>query len=125
MMSSRDWPRSVALILMVVAAVFWLWFGIGSAIYERMGAMNWVMHLLFPGGLFVLSTWLAWRRPTIGGALLAVEGLLALYFVLRNFVLRVGVPVSTAALMSLTLALPPLAAGLLFLAGPRLLRGQV
>jgi hypothetical protein len=62
----RNWPRSVALIVMAAAAAIWLWFGIGSAAYERLGVVNWVMHLLFPGGLFVLLTALAWRRPQIG-----------------------------------------------------------
>jgi hypothetical protein len=117
----RNWPRSAALILMIVAAVFWLWFGVGSAYVERMGLMNWVMHILIPGGVFVLSTWLAWRRPRIGGALLAGEGLVALYFVLRNMVLSRAFPMSTVVLMCLTLALPPLAAGVLFFAQARTL----
>jgi len=110
----RNWARSVALILMIVATVFWLWFGIGSAYVERMGVMNWVMHIVVPGGAFVLSTLLALRQPRIGGALLAAEGLLALFFVWRNMAASGAYPVSTVVLMVLTLALPPLAAGVLF-----------
>jgi hypothetical protein len=116
--TKRNWPRSTALILMIVAAVFWLWFGIGSAAYERLGAMNWVMHIVVPGGVFVFSTLLALRRPQLGGAVLVVEGLLALVFVLRasgsgNLI---G---SAVVLMLLTLALPPLAAGALWVAQAR------
>jgi hypothetical protein len=112
--TGRNWLRSAALILMIVATVFWLWFGIGSAYVERVGLMNWVMHILVPGGAFVLSTLLALRRPRIGGVLLAAEGLLALYFVWRNMAARGAYPLSTVVLMVLTLALPPLAAGVLF-----------
>jgi hypothetical protein len=117
----RNWPRSGALILMIVAAVFWLWFGIGSAFVERLGLMNWVLHILVPCGAFVLSTLLALRRPQIGGALLAFEGLLALFFVLRNMAASGSYPLSTVVLMCLTLALPPLAAGVLFMAQARTL----
>jgi len=117
----RNWARSAALVLMIVATVFWLWFGIGSAYVERLGLTNWVMHIVVPGGAFVLSTLLALRRPRIGGVLLAAEGLLALFFVWRDMAARGACPVSTVVLMVLTLALPPLAAGVLFFAQARAL----
>ena len=113
--------RRTAQILMVVAIVFWLWFGVGSAVVERGGAANWVLHLLLPAGIFVLSTLLAWRWEAVGGALLAVEGLAATGFVL--WALVVGrISASGSVLMSLTLGLPPLAAGILFLYHRRLAR---
>ena len=30
--------------LVLIAVVFWLWFGIGSAYVERLGPMNWVIR---------------------------------------------------------------------------------
>jgi hypothetical protein len=107
------WQRSAALILMIIAIVFWLWFGIGSAYVEKAGLFNWLMHILVPGGIFSLSTLVAWRWEGIGGALLVLEGLAALSFIVRAFLLG-NFTASGLVLMCLTLGLPPLAAGVLF-----------
>lgn len=106
--------RSTARVLMIIAIVFWLWFGIGSAYAENTGLFNWLMHILVPGGIFILSTPVAWRWEGVGGALLALEGLAALSFIARAFLLG-SFTTSTLVLMCLTLGLPPLAAGILFL----------
>jgi len=108
------WQRLTARILMIIAIVFWLWFGIGSAYVERAGPINWLMHILVPGGTFILSTLVAWRWPAIGGTLLVLEGIAALGFIVRAF-LQGRFTASTLTLMCLTLGLPPLAAGILFL----------
>ncbi|MBC8264631.1 MAG: hypothetical protein H8E47_10965 [Anaerolineales bacterium] len=108
------WMRLGARVLMIIAIVFWLWFGIGSAASEGLGAINWLLHILAPAGLFTLATLLAWRWPGIGGALLTLEGLLALAFVVRTF-LRGTFSAATFTPMLLSLAFPPLAAGILFL----------
>ena len=107
------WQRSSARVLMVITIVFWLWFGIGSAYVETAGLFNWLMHILVPGGVFALSTLVAWRWEGIGGALLALEGLAALSFIVRAFLLA-NFTASGLVLMCLTLGLPPLAAGILF-----------
>jgi hypothetical protein len=99
---------------MAAATVFWLWFGIGSAYVEQLGLLNWVMHIVVPGGAFILSTALAWRLSLAGGTVLLVEGLIALAFVTRAY-LSGNFDRSGWLLMCLTLGLPPLAAGLLFL----------
>lgn len=108
------WQRPAAGILMIIAIVFWLWFGIGSAYVENDGLFNWLMHILVPGGIFILSTLVAWRWEGIVGALLALEGLAALSFIVRAFLLG-SFTASTLLLMCLTLGLPPLVAGILFL----------
>lgn len=108
------WQRSAARVLMIIAVVFWIWFGIGSAYLEKAGPFNWLMHILVPGGIFILSTLLAWRWEGISGALLVLEGLAALGFIMRTF-LWARFTASTLTLMCLTLGLPPLAAGILFL----------
>jgi hypothetical protein len=107
------WQRSSARVLMIITIVFWLWFGIGSAYVENAGLFNWLMHILVPGGIFILSTLVAWRWDGIGGALLVLEGLVALGFIGRAFV-QARFTASTLVLMCLTLGLPPLAAGVLF-----------
>jgi hypothetical protein len=106
--------RSAARVLMIITIVFWLWFGIGSAYVETAGLFNWLMHILVPAGIFILSILVAWRWEGIGGALLALEGLAALGFIVRAFLLA-NFTASGLVLMCLTLGLPPLAAGILFL----------
>jgi predicted anti-sigma-YlaC factor YlaD len=108
------WQRSSALVLMIIAIVFWLWFGIGSAYVEKMGPSNRLMHSVVPGGIFILSTLVALRWDGIGGVLLVLEGLVALGFIVRAF-LWGSFTASTLVLMCLTLGLPPLVAGILFL----------
>lgn len=108
------WQRSSARVLMVIAIVFWLWFGIGSAYTENAGLFNWLMHILMPGGVFILSALVTWRWEGIGGVLLVLEGLVALGFIVHAF-LGGRFTASTLLLMCLTLGLPPLAAGILFL----------
>jgi len=111
---TRCWPRTSATILMAAAVIFWLWFGIGSAASEGLGLMNWLIHILLPAGMFIAITLASLRWPSIGGTLLALEGLLATAFVMRTFQ-QGKYSASTFGLMMLTLAFPPLAAGILFL----------
>jgi hypothetical protein len=99
---------------MIITIVFWLWFGIGSAYVERAGPINWLMHILVPGGIFILSMLVAWRWQRIGGTLLVLESIVALGFIVRAFLWGRSPP-STLTLMCLTLGFPPLAAGILFL----------
>ena len=109
-----SWQRSMAWVLVIIAIVFWLWFGIGSAYVERAGPLNWLMHILVPGGIFMLTALVAWRWEEIGGALFVLEGIVALGFIVRTF-LWGRFTTSTLTLMCLTLGLPPLVAGILFL----------
>ena len=107
-------PRRMAWGLIAIAIVFWVWFGIGSAHVERGGPLNWLMHVLMPGGIFLLTALVASHWRVAGGALFALEGIVALGFVSSAF-LRGDFTASTLILMCLTLSLPPLAAGALFL----------
>lgn len=68
------------------------------------------MHMPVPGGLFVLSMLVAWRWEGFGGALLVLEGIVALALMVRGFVSR-EFKSSNLILMCLTLVLPLLAAG--------------
>ena len=118
---TRSWSRTAATALMVAAVVFWLWFGIGSAASEGLGLMNWLIHTLVPAGFFIVITLASLRWPSIGGTLLALEGLLATAVVMRTFQ-QGKYTASTFGLMMLTLAFPPLAAGILFLLDWRRIR---
>lgn len=56
--------KKTAIILIVITIVFWLWFGIGSAIVKEGTLFDWFMYLMMPGGVFIISGWkgLAFRR---------------------------------------------------------------
>jgi len=108
------WQRPAAGVLIVIAIICWVWFGIGSAYVEASGLLNWVMHILVPGVLFMVSGLIAWRWEGIGGALLVLEGLVALGSIVYAF-LEARFVASGLILTCLTLALPPLAAGILLL----------
>jgi hypothetical protein len=111
---NRRLYRRAALIFVIVAIVFWLWFGIGSAIVTEGTAFDWFMYIMMPGGIFILSAMIAWMWNRIGGVILALEGLLALIFVISAFI-QEQYTTSTFLLMILTLCLPPLISGILFL----------
>lgn len=108
------WRCRGAWILVIIAIVFWLWFGIGSAMMEDDGWFNWLMHILIPGGIFILSAGIAWRWERIGGVMFVAAGVAATGF-LTAAVLGGRSNPYTMLLMLLTLALPPLLAGTLLL----------
>ena len=117
--------RVAAKVLMAVAIAFWLWFGIGSAFGEELGWVNWLMHIFVPAGLFMLTTLAALRWVGIGATLLTLEGVLATAFVMRGYHTSRYGP-STVALLLVSRAFPPLAAGIMFLSSlrrPRLVAG--
>jgi len=109
----RTWHWGAAFILIVIAVVFWLWFGIGSAFVTQGTALDWFMYLMMPGGIFIISALIAWRWSRAGGVILALEGSVALVFVIRAYVVGNYEP-STFILMIVTLCLPPLVSGILF-----------
>jgi hypothetical protein len=113
-----DWRRKVAWILVIVAIVFWLWFGIGSAMVEEGGWFNWLMHILIPGGIFILSALIALRWQRVGGAVLSIMGVTAIAMSLIGFI-RGATALATMIMMLLTLSFPPLISGMLFLVDAR------
>jgi hypothetical protein len=108
------WQCRGAWILIIVAIVFWLWFGIGSALVEGDGWFNWFMHILIPGGIFIFSAVVALRWERIGAILFTFEGVVATGIIVVALVSRRLDP-STLLMMLLTLALPPLIGGILLL----------
>ena len=111
-MQTRNTER-IAWVLIVCVAVFWLWFGIVSAIGEDLGPANAVLHVLVPGGTFAIIGVLAWRwRTPAAVALSAIGAFVAIAYprVYLEFFAT-----STVGLVVATMALPPLVAGILLL----------
>jgi hypothetical protein len=94
--------RPLAWTLIVLVTAFWLWFGIASAAAERLGGINWLGHIVVPGGVLVVTALIAWRWPVAGAALLIAEGL----FVAVGYPLTFGrrFPVFTTVMVLLTMA---------------------
>lgn len=111
---SPRWMRFLAWTLIVLVTAFWLWFGIASAVAERLGVLNWIGHIVVPGGVLVVTALIAWRWPMVGASLLIAEGL----FVAIGYPLTFGrrFPLFTTVMVWLTMALPPAVAGVLLLA---------
>ena len=109
----HPWARSAACALVTIATVFWAWFGISPHYAEVIGPMGRLTRLLAPGGLFAVSGLVAWRWEGVGGALFIIEGVVTLSLILRSVLLRRLTP-STVLLLVLTLAVPLLAAGILY-----------
>lgn len=111
------WLSWVGRILALAVAVFWLWWGVGSAYVEGFTWGSLLAHSI-PGLLILMATLVAWRWERIGGSLLVGVALLVTGFLLWAILFRGGHRPMVAIVWS-TMALPPLVAGLLFLASWR------
>jgi len=109
-----QWLRYAGLGLAWLWAGWWVSFGLASGIGERLSPAGVALHAAVPGLLFVVPAVVAFWWPGLGGALLALEGLVVLVgyplWARRRF------PPATILSMLLTMALPPLVAGALLLA---------
>ncbi len=99
--------------LAFVWATFWMAFGISSGIGEGPRLAGIIMHVLFPGVLFVAIAVFAWRWPVHGGIVLMLCGIAVL--ILYPLQLRRAFSLSTLLLIVATMGLPPLFAGVLML----------
>ena len=102
----------IAWVLIGTLIAFWVWFGLASSSPEKLGWQNLVLHLLVPGGAFAAIAAIAWRWRRAGAALLIGAGAL----IVAGYPLVGGqVPAATRIFLLLTLAAPPIAAGVLLL----------
>ncbi len=115
--SGPNYLRWTARILALALASFWLWWGAGPAYVEGFTWMSLLAHCV-PGLLILIGTLVAWKREKIGGSLLLGVALSVTAFLLWAFIFRGG-DRQVAAIVWLTMALPPLLAGVLFLASWR------
>jgi hypothetical protein len=105
-MNTVKWMRYGARGIALIWAGWWTLFGLLAGIGEGYDLSGVFLHTLVPGLVFLAAAVIAWRWEVIGGILLLLEGsgtLIMFWFArtIEGFA---------------TLALPPLVAGLLFLA---------
>ncbi len=94
-----------------VWAAFWLLFGIAAGVEEGLRLTGLIMHVLFPGVLFLMIALFAWRWPVHGSIVLMLCGLAVL--VLYPLEMRGAASLSTMIFVVLTMGVPPLLAGAL------------
>jgi hypothetical protein len=99
-------------IVTVVWAGFWLWFGLASAVVESLSWQSTVLYAVRPGLIFAGIALFAWMWPRPGGVVLVVAA-----FVLAAWygIYYGEKPTSLKLFVLSTIALPPLAAGLVLL----------
>lgn len=106
----------VGLGLGIVWAAFWIWFGLACG-WSEGGWREALVHALLPGGVFALLVYFAWLYPRGGSwGLIAVGLAITVAYPLwygRHF------PFSTVVFIWLTMAWPPILAGILLLGGRR------
>jgi hypothetical protein len=118
--SGSNYLRWTARILALAVASFWLWWGVGSAYIEGFSWLGLLAHCI-PGLLILIGALVAWKWEGIGGSLLVGVAVLVTAFLLWA-ISRGGYGGTyrqVAAIVWLTMALPPLLAGVLFLASWR------
>jgi hypothetical protein len=110
----------IAWTLMLATVGFWLWFGVASGISEHLGAGNFVAHLVVPGGVLAGIAAVAWRWRLAGAILMIAAG--GAVFVGYPILFGEFFPTSTIVFVLLSMAAPPVAAGVLLLEARRLPR---
>jgi hypothetical protein len=110
----------IALVLALLWALWWTFFGFASGVGEGLSLVGVFVHAALPGGVMLISVAVAWLWRLVGGVLLVVEGIIVLVgypiMVSNRFGLR------TIVFVLLTMALPPLLAGILLLIDSKALR---
>jgi hypothetical protein len=112
-LSSLDWTVIIARTVTAAWSLFWVWFGLASARYEQLDAIGTLVHVAVPGIIFFLLLLVVWRWEMVGGGLLILASLAIL--VAYPLVFGPRFRWQVVALVLLTMALPPLLAGVLFL----------
>lgn len=104
--------RSIARSLGLIWACWWIFFALANAVGERFSQQAVLILAFFPL-IFLGSAMLPRLWERVGGAVLLLEGLIILF--VYPWITYNQLPLSAILVVVLTLALPPLVAGFLFL----------
>jgi len=103
----------VARILAFACGGWWTLFGVGSALSEGTDLAGFLVHASVPGLILLATAVIAWPLEAFGGVLLMLEGIAV--FIAYPIVTSSGSSIIAVLLIYITMALPPLVAGILFL----------
>lgn len=107
------WARRVALVISLAWAAWWTYFGLASTFGAGLPLGQALSQIAVPGLLFLAMALLAWRWEAIGGGLLVLVG--SLILTAYPIMMMGSLPFDTILWFVMTIALPPLVAGWLFL----------
>lgn len=120
---ASQWVMYSARTLGLIWVAFWIWFGLGSGIVEGLKPggvplplpLPWyvLVHTAVPGLIFLVLFLIAWRWELIGGVLLVAVG--AVVAVAYPLMFAERLPLAMIIPTEVSLAGPPLVAGVLFL----------
>lgn len=65
--------RTAARSTVIVLSLVWLWFGISSA-WRESTPLSWILHLLLPGGILLITLAVSLKWERVGGLLFIGEG---------------------------------------------------
>jgi hypothetical protein len=105
--------RTLGILAGISNALFWIVFGIATAVWEQRGTGGILLRILAPGLLYAALVLFALWKPREGGWLLILTGIV----VAVGYPLLYGhSPLSLTVLIFIAMALPPLVVGGVFLA---------
>ena len=111
-----------ARLIAILWVAFWTWFALTSSLVKEGSATNVFMQVAVPGTFFAFILFLAWRTEVLAGLLLLVMGVfIAMAFLLASDHL----PVNALVFVVSAMALPPLAAGTMFLLDWRMKKPRI
>ena len=110
--SCEDWRNAIGYLVAFAWALFWLWFGVASGISESATPMGVLVHAVAPGFICLALAVAAVFTVRIGPVLLVAAGIIIGIAYLAFFP---QAKPNVKIFCELTLAAPPLVAGLLLL----------
>jgi hypothetical protein len=108
-----NWLLWIARLLALLWGGFWIWYGVASGISEGVGVIGTLRYAAMPGLILLASALFAWKYARTGGFLLIIEGLIIA--ITYPLIFGSRFPLMTVLLVLLTMATPPILAGLMFL----------
>ncbi len=109
--------RVAARSIVIVASLVWLWFGITSA-WEEGTVLSWILHLLLPGGIMLITVAISLKWERFGALLLVAEGVFLTTWVIWSASVSEVTRWGLTILLSI-LGMPLLIAGALLLTAAR------
>lgn len=109
--------RIAARSVVIVISLVWLWFGITSA-WEEGTVLGWILHLLLPGGLLLITVVLSVKWERLGALLFIAEGVFFTTWVVWSASISEVTEWGLAVLLGI-LGAPLLIAGALLLTAAR------
>jgi len=116
---NTTWLRITGRIILIIWAGFWVFFAVATILSEPFSAVG-LLSCIFFSLMFVISALIPLKWESVGTYLLIIEGVI--FLIVYPLRMASRLPPLTILFMILTLAIPPLTAGILLLMHQRRMR---